>query len=57
MKTDVISQSSLFNGLPPEHLEKIRNIGIEKSYRKGENIFTEGDEGSGFYLVSQHYVK
>jgi CRP/FNR family transcriptional regulator, dissimilatory nitrate respiration regulator len=57
MSIEIISKSSLFNGLPVEYLEEIREIAIEKNYIKGENIFTEGEEGSGFYLVLKGKVK
>ncbi len=57
MSIEIIAQSSLFEGLPSRYLEEIKNIGIEKSYRKDENIFLEGDEGNGFYLVITGKVK
>ncbi|MCP4756188.1 MAG: Crp/Fnr family transcriptional regulator [Proteobacteria bacterium] len=53
----IISESQLFNGLPEEHLVEIRKIAIEKEVGKGENIFFEGDDGNGFYLVIHGKVK
>ncbi len=55
--TTAISLSPLFRDLPLEHRIKIRQISIEKSYRKGECIFTEGDESNGFYLIVEGKVK
>jgi CRP/FNR family transcriptional regulator, dissimilatory nitrate respiration regulator len=55
--TTAISISPLFRDLPVEHRIKIRKISIEKHYRKGECIYTEGDESNGFYLVVEGQVK
>jgi len=54
---DTISESPLFAGLPQDQLESIQEIIIEKEFGKGENIFSEGEEGAGFYVVSQGMVK
>ncbi len=44
---DVISTIPLFNGLPDDQLEAIKNIAIEKQINKGEIVVSEGDEGRG----------
>jgi len=54
---DLISHCPLFAGLPEDQLDSVRDIIIEKEYGKGETIFSEGDDGIGFYLVSQGMVK
>lgn len=56
-KHSLISASPLFQGLPPEELTEIEKIAIEKSYGKGETVFFEGDEGTGFYMVLDGRVK
>ncbi len=56
-KHSLISASPLFQGLPAEELAEIEKIAIEKSYGKGETIFFEGDEGTGFYMVLDGRVK
>lgn len=55
--TTAISISPLFRDLPLEHRIKIRQISIEKGYRKGETIFVDGDESNGLYLVIEGQVK
>lgn len=55
--TTAISNSPLFKDLPLEQRIKIRQISIEKNYRKNETIYFEGDESNGFYLVVEGQVK
>jgi len=45
---DVLLKSQLFGGLPDDHLEEIKKISVDKYFNKGEIIFFDGDEGSGF---------
>ncbi|PID72491.1 MAG: transcriptional regulator [Desulfobulbus propionicus] len=47
----------LFGGLDGEQLEQLEAITVCKSYKRGETIFHEGDEGNGFYLVASGKVK
>ncbi len=54
---DIIAKSELFGGLPPEHLDEIVNIAVEKKFKRGEPIFFEGDPGIGFYMVATGKVK
>ena len=54
---NVLSISPLFSDLPEEHRLQIQQITIEKSYRKGETIFIDGDESNGFYLIIDGQVK
>lgn len=48
---------SLFAGLSPVQQGELGAIGLRRSFRKGERIFSEGDEGSGFYAVLSGRVK
>ena len=48
---DRIAEIPLFNGLPREQLEKLANIAIDKKYRKGQTLFSEGDKAAGFYAI------
>jgi CRP/FNR family transcriptional regulator len=52
-----ISQTSLFKGLSEDQLDRIQSIAIERHYAKSDTIFWDGDEGTGFYIVSQGMVK
>ncbi len=56
-KIDIISETPLFSGLPENQLEEIKQIAIDKSYKKGETIFLEGDNGNGFYVVVEGRIK
>lgn len=53
----VLTDSELFGGLAPEHLDEIEKIAIIKKYGRGESIFFEGDPGTGFYMVATGKVK
>jgi CRP-like cAMP-binding protein len=53
----IISSIPFFSGLSPEQLADVGRIAVEKRYRKGEVIFSEGDEGDGFYLVIDGRIK
>jgi CRP/FNR family transcriptional regulator len=54
---NIISTIPLFNGLPEAQMAAIRNIALEKEFNKGEIIFSEGDEGNGFFVISNGRVK
>lgn len=54
---NTITMTPLFNGLEKEHLNKIASITHRRSCKKGELIFSEGDPGSGFYVVEHGTVK
>jgi len=54
---EVLSKTTLFQGLDREHLEKLSSITTQRSLPKGKIIFLEGDAGDGFYLVSEGRVK
>ncbi|OQX28393.1 MAG: transcriptional regulator [Desulfobacteraceae bacterium IS3] len=59
MKTtqNIISNTLLFGGLPENQMREIEKIAVEKSFKKGEIIFSEGDEGHGFFVVIRGTVK
>jgi len=54
---EILAQSLLFSGLPPEQLKKIGAITVTKHVAKGAAIFFEGDPGIGFYMVATGKVK
>lgn len=57
---DVIGQIAgmpLFAGLSRAQYEALARICVRRSCRKGETLFTEGDEGTGFYMVVTGRVK
>ena len=52
-----LSQVDLFNGLSLQQLGEVARIVSVKDYRKGELVFSDGDEGVGFYIVLSGRVK
>jgi CRP/FNR family transcriptional regulator len=52
-----IATIPLFEGLPEEHLRDLAAIAREQSLRKRETIFSEGERGTGFYVVLSGRVK
>ena len=54
---EIISGIPLFSGLPEHQLKEIKNIAVDKHYKKGDFIFYEGDDGNGFYVVVEGTIK
>ena len=54
---DIVTTTPLFNGLPEDQIVAIQAIAVKKQYKKGEIIFSEGDEGKGFYVIAEGRVK
>jgi CRP-like cAMP-binding protein len=48
---------ALFAGLSKPQYEALARIAVRRSCRKGERIFSEGDAGTGFYVVVTGRVK
>jgi CRP/FNR family transcriptional regulator len=47
----------LFEGLPTEQLEDLATILVDQIFRRGQTIFTEGDDATGFYVGITGRVK
>jgi len=56
-KIAFLSRLPLFRGLPDEELRTLAEIAGVKTYRRGETIFLDGEEGHGFYVVFTGKVK
>jgi CRP/FNR family transcriptional regulator len=54
---DLLGRTFLFKGLPPDQLGEIEQIAVRKDFSKGDFIFLDGDQGSGFYVVAEGQVK
>ena len=54
---NTISRVPSFSGLPESQLEKIKDIALDRHFNKGAIIFTDGDEGDGFFVVVEGLVK
>jgi CRP/FNR family transcriptional regulator len=53
----IIATIPLFQGLSSEQHKQLASIVVEKTYKRGQTIFSEGDDGDGFYVVSSGRVK
>jgi CRP/FNR family transcriptional regulator len=56
-KKQLLAESILFKGLTPPLLRQIADLASIKNFQRGESIFFEGDEATGFYMVGQGRVK
>lgn len=54
---NILNQCQLFGGLPEEHITEIEKIAVGKKFNKGDIIFYDGDDGTGFYLIASGSVK
>ncbi len=54
---DLLSSIPFFSGLSPMQLGEVGRIAVEKHFNKGQLIFSDGDEGDGFYLIVDGTVK
>ncbi len=56
-RQDIIANAPLFRGLPADERDKLAGIALDLEYQRGETIFSEGDDGSGFFIVAGGRVK
>ena len=54
---NIIKNIPTFGGMTEPQLDDIKQITQVKTYKKGEAVFFEGDEGKGFYIVFEGLVK
>ncbi len=52
-----LSEIPLFKGLETGHIKSLAGIVFERLYRRGELIFSEGDDATGFYVLLSGKVK
>ena len=53
----MIARTPLFSGLSREQLGEVGSIAIEKNFARGQLIFSDGDDGNGFYVIVDGKVK
>ncbi len=53
----LITGIPLFQGLPEEQISEIESIMIQKSYDRGESIFSEGNEALGLFVLISGRLK
>jgi CRP/FNR family transcriptional regulator len=52
-----LSKTSLFTGLSDDQMNALVNIAVVRRFNKGEVIFSEGEEGGGFYVAEAGSIK
>lgn len=52
-----LSSSLLFSGLSQEDLETVAQITARRTIAKGETLFAEGEQATGFYLLASGSMK
>jgi len=52
-----VANVPLFKGLPAEQLGRIAGIALPRAYRRGEVVFSDGEEANGFYVPMRGRVK
>ncbi len=53
----ILRQSLLFSGLDESNLSEVVAISSQRSFAKGETIFSEGEPAVGFYLLASGTIK
>ena len=52
-----IATVPLFQALPREHHKDLATVVKDQAFRRGQFIFSDGDEGTGFYVIISGRVK
>ncbi len=47
----MLRRSPLFRGLPPAALERIAELAVQRSFRSGGIVFSQGDPGDALHAV------
>jgi len=47
----MLRRSPLFRGLPPATLDRMAGLAVQRSFRSGEIVFSQGDPGDALYAV------
>lgn len=53
----ILKKIGLFSTLDEESLDKLSQIIVEREYKKGSNIFIEGEKAKAVYIIKQGKVK
>ncbi|MCX5805718.1 MAG: Crp/Fnr family transcriptional regulator [Proteobacteria bacterium] len=52
-----IGEVPLFKGLTEKQLQALSDIGLNCTFKKGQTIFSDGDEANGFHVLQKGRVK
>ncbi len=47
----MLRRSPLFRGLPPAVLDRVAELAVQRSFRSGEIVFSQGDPGDALFAV------
>jgi CRP/FNR family transcriptional regulator len=53
----IISMVPFFEGLPESQLAQVGSIAVTREISRGTVVFSEGDEGDGFYVLASGRIK
>jgi CRP-like cAMP-binding protein len=56
-KAELLAAVPLFKDLPKKTLDRLDKIALTRSFSPGEPIVKEGDEGVGFFLITEGDVE
>ncbi len=56
-RIELLKKSLLFSGLSESDLSQLAMIAVQRNFRKGETLFSEGDDANGFYLLISGSLK
>jgi len=56
-KMGIISATPLFSDLPESQLNEVCRIAVDRFFHRKETVFSEGDDGNGFFIVASGTVK
>jgi CRP/FNR family transcriptional regulator len=56
-KLQTLGEVPMFRGLAPETLAEIRDLCVEKTFRRGETVFVEGEPPRGLFVVWRGALK
>jgi CRP/FNR family transcriptional regulator len=54
---ELLKKSLLFSGMNDADLAELAQITVRRKFKKGESLFGEGDEATGFYLLVTGSIK
>ena len=54
---DLLASVPLFRNLPRKTLQRLERIAVTRTYKAGEDIVKEGDQGAGFFLITSGKVE
>jgi CRP-like cAMP-binding protein len=53
----ILTQVPLFKNMNPEYLERIERVAVERTFKPGQTILSEGEMGIAFYVVASGNVE